>query len=167
MRRTLLGLALALPLAAAACLGDDPVSPALPIEDVEFASSLGVNLAASTELESGLWYRDITAGVGVLPELGDTLYVSYDGRLTDGTRFDDGELAFILGRSNVIAGFQQGISLMRLGGQRQLIIPPHLAYGSQVITIGTGADRVVIRQNSWLVFDVTLDSIKVSTNTTQ
>ncbi len=160
MRRTLLGLALALPLALAACLGDDPVSPALPIDEVEFAPSLGVNLAASSSVESGLWFRDYEPGTGVQPDLGDEVFVTYEGFLTNGTKFDEGDLGFVLGVSNVIAGFQQGTHLMRAGGHRQLIIPPHLAYGTQWITGGTGADRVEIPPNSWLVFDVTLDSVK-------
>lgn len=160
MRRTLLALALALPLAATACLGEDPIAPALPVDQVEFAPALGVDLAASTELPSGLWFRDITEGTSTQPAVADTVYVSYDGRLTNGTRFDQGKFGFRLGRNETIAGFDQGVSTMKVGGRRQLIIPPHLGYGPQWVMTNT---KVEIPPNSWLVFDVTVDSIKVAT----
>lgn len=157
MRRFLSTLLVALPLAAAACLGEDPVAPALPIEEVEFASSLGVDLAASTESATGLWYRDQVVGEGAQPVSGDQVWVSYNGRFTNGQSFDSGEFPFLLNRFQVIAGFDEGVSTMRVGGQRQLIIPPRLGYGAQWDVRG------VIPPNSWLVFDVTLDSIQTPT----
>lgn len=157
MRRLFSTFLLALPLAAAACLGDDPVAPALPIEDVEFAPSLGVDLTASTESASGLWYRDVVVGDGMQPVAGDIVWVSYNGHFTNGDSFDDGEFPFALNRFQVIAGFDEGVTSMKVGGERQLIIPPHLGYGAQWDVRG------VIPPNSWLVFDVKLDSIQTPT----
>ncbi|MCK5220950.1 MAG: FKBP-type peptidyl-prolyl cis-trans isomerase [Candidatus Aminicenantes bacterium] len=63
-------------------------------------------------------------------ENGDTVTVKYTGKLLDGSVFDNGIFSFILGRGEVIPGFDQGIAFMKEGGKAQLIIPSNLAYGS-------------------------------------
>ena len=74
---------------------------------------------------------------------------SYAGYLRNGTEFDSGSLpAFTTGTGAVIAGYDEGVRGMRVGGQRQLIIPPSLGYGSR----GSGS----IPANSILVFVITL-----------
>ena len=104
--------------------------------------------------ESGLRYVDIEKGEGEIPEKGQTVVVHYTGSLADGTKFDssrdrDRPFSFKLGEGQVIKGWEEGISTMRVGGRRQLIIPPELGYGQK----GAGG---VIPPNATLIFDVEL-----------
>lgn len=158
MRPTRRLLALALPLALAACLGDDPVGPEMPdIETTVFAPSLGVDLANSTETLSGLWYRNVTVGTGDAPASGDSVYVTYGVYLTNGTLFEEGEFGFRLNQRDVIQGFDEGVQGMRVGGRRQLIVPPLLAYGANELhNADTG---VTAPPWSVLVFTVVVDSV--------
>jgi peptidylprolyl isomerase len=108
--------------------------------------------------ESGLRYVDIEKGEGEIPEKGQTVVVHYTGSLADGTKFDssrdrDRPFSFKLGEGQVIKGWEEGISTMRVGGRRQLIIPPELGYGQK----GAGG---VIPPNATLIFDVEL--LKIS-----
>ena len=107
---------------------------------------------------SGLQYQDITVGTGQEAKAGDTVSVHYTGYLEDGTKFDSsvdrGEpFSFTLGTGGVIAGWDEGVAGMRVGGTRKLIIPPELAYGEQ------GAGGGLIPPNATLTFDVELLSI--------
>lgn len=95
--------------------------------------------------------EDVTIGTGATAASGDTVTVSYVGTFTNGTQFDAGTFSFRLGAGQVIAGFDQGVTGMRVGGRRRLTIPPNLGYGSQ--TNGS------IPGNSTLKFDITLISI--------
>ena len=100
---------------------------------------------------------DLVVGTGALAVGGSRVTVSYAGWLyntsrTDGkgTQFDSQpSSSFVLGAGTVIRGWDQGVLGMRVGGQRRLIIPPELAYG----TSGAGG---VIPPNATLVFDITL-----------
>ena len=96
-------------------------------------------------------------GTGATAVSGDTVTVNYIGTLTDGTKFDSSydrgqPYTFRLGFSQVIAGFDQGVIGMKVGGKRRLTIPPSLAYGSQ----GNGS----IPPNATLKFDIDLVSIQ-------
>ncbi len=107
---------------------------------------------------SGLKYRDIKVGNGPTAEKNQMVFVHYTGRLENGRKFDSSRdrgtpFAFRLGVGEVIKGWDEGVASMKVGGQRELIIPPELGYGSQ----GAGG---VIPPNATLVFDVEL--IKVS-----
>ncbi|MDH5233445.1 MAG: FKBP-type peptidyl-prolyl cis-trans isomerase [Gemmatimonadota bacterium] len=102
------------------------------IEKTQFADSLGVDLANSTRTARGLWYRDITVGGGaqVPNDTGTTVTVRYVGYLRNGVQFDAGTLApFKTGSGALILGFDEGVRGMRVGGRRQLIVPPSLGYG--------------------------------------
>jgi FKBP-type peptidyl-prolyl cis-trans isomerase len=153
MRRSLRLLALALPLAVVACLGD----PAAPdIESTTFAPSLGVDLAASTRSTSGLYTRDLVVGTGATAIAGATLHVHYTGALVGAFVFDDNVVgdtpfSFVLGGGNVIRGWDEGLVGMKVGGRRQLVIPPRLGYGAS----GNGT----IPPNAILVFTIDLVSI--------
>jgi FKBP-type peptidyl-prolyl cis-trans isomerase FkpA len=150
MRRLFLLLVCALPLFAAACGSDGPTS----IEDTEFAPNLGVDLSAMTRTSTGLYYRDLTVGTGAVAATGKTVTMYYRGWLTDGILFDSRVRpqaplqAFVLGSGFVIKGWDQGIVGMRVGGKRQLVIPPSLAYGAE----GRGS----IPPNAVLVFEIEL-----------
>ena len=141
------------PLLALALLpgcGDESPT-AVPIEQTTFAPSLGVNLAASTKLPSGLYYRDITLGTGAVLASGQTVGMRYAGSLANGQEFDanpapEPVFSFRLGSGAVIKGWDQGLVGMKVGGRRQLIIPPDLAYGPN--------DYGPIPGNSVLVFTV-------------
>ena len=122
-------------LAATACLSGESVAPeATPIEETSFASSLGVNLSASTKTPNGAYYRDIVVGTGAVIASGQTVAVRYTGWLSNGTQFDSNigsssPLTFRFASGAVIVGFDEALVGARVGSQRQLIIPPSLGYG--------------------------------------
>lgn len=109
-----------------------------------------------TRLSDGLKYYDFEVGTGDPVKNGDLVTVHYHGWLTDKTLFDSSHLrnspfSFQIGNGRVIQGWELGILGMRSGGQRQLVIPPDLAYGNR----GQGS----IPPNATLIFEVTLLSI--------
>ncbi|HLK07281.1 MAG TPA: FKBP-type peptidyl-prolyl cis-trans isomerase [Candidatus Angelobacter sp.] len=111
-----------------------------------------------TTTPSGLEYWDIKKGAGKLAEKGKKVSVHYTGWLTDGKEFDSsrdrGEpIDFNLGTGQVIKGWDEGIAGMKVGGKRQLKIPPALGYGAR----GFGS---TIPPNATLVFDVELIDVK-------
>ncbi|MDB4882117.1 MAG: FKBP-type peptidyl-prolyl cis-trans isomerase [Gemmatimonadetes bacterium] len=129
--------AILVPLAFAACLnGTETITyPNVPIESTTFATSLNVNLAASTKTATGIYFRDVTVGTGKTAAAGDSVSVYYSGALANGQLFDQlvapaAPYGVRLGANRVIPGFEQGLVGMKVGGVRQLIIPPALAYGS-------------------------------------
>ena len=136
-------------LAAGSC-GDDMTGPQA-IEEVEFAPSLGIDLAAMTRTPSGLYYEDIALGSGDPAAAGNEVEVAYTGWLTDGTSFDSGAFSFVLGAGQVVRGFDEGVTGMRVGGVRRIIIPPELGYGSQ----GRGA----VPPDAIMIFRIELLSI--------
>jgi FKBP-type peptidyl-prolyl cis-trans isomerase FkpA len=82
---------------------------------------------------SGLYYLEVVAGSGISPVLGDSAYVKYTGMFLDGNIFDSnvtsGKLyGFIVGQN--IAGFDEGVTLMKPGGKSTLLVPSKLGYGS-------------------------------------
>jgi FKBP-type peptidyl-prolyl cis-trans isomerase len=123
---------MAFALALSAC---NPAEPVTSIDNTTFAAGLGVDLAASTKTASGLYYRDITVGGGATAIAGHTIAVHYTGALANGTIFDANgtnatPFSFVLGQGKVIAGWDEGVAGMKVGGSRQLIIPPALGYGA-------------------------------------
>ena len=144
--KRLLVLSLASAFAFAAC-GDNG-----PLTNDDFDPSLGVDLSQMTKTASGLYYQDLVTGTGDPAVAGDSVTVDYAGFLTGGTNFDSGSFGFTLGTGRVIDGFDEGVTGMRVGGTRKLVIPPDLAYGS------TGAGGL-IPPNATLVFDVDLTAI--------
>ncbi len=84
---------------------------------------------------SGLMIEDLAVGDGAAAKSGDHVTVHYTGWLTDGRKFDSSvdrrdPFAFALGRGNVIAGWDEGVEGMKVGGKRKLTIPPDLGYGA-------------------------------------
>lgn len=111
-----------------------------------------------TTTESGLKYYDLVEGTGATPTTGQTVVVHYTGWLEDGTQFDSsvdrGEpFSFALGTGSVISGWDEGVSTMKVGGKRQLVIPSDLGYGDS----GAGS---VIPPGATLIFEVELLDIQ-------
>jgi len=101
---------------------------------------------------------DVKKGKGKTAKIGNSVSVHYTGHFEDGTQFDNSRsrnqpLVFVIGSGRVIKGWDQGITGMRVGGHRKLIIPPHLAYGK------TGISRM-IPGNATLLFEVELVDVK-------
>ena len=91
---------------------------------------------STTTTDSGLQYRDLAVGTGEAASQGATAFVHYTGWLMDGTKFDSSldrgqPLDFVIGQGRVIAGWEEGVATMKVGGKRELIIPPNLAYGDR------------------------------------
>jgi len=114
--------------------------------------------AGFDKTESGLHYKVINNGSGAQAEKGKTVSVHYKGSLLNGTEFDSSykrnePIDFPLGMGNVIAGWDEGIALLKIGDKARFVIPPHLGYGAQ----GAGG---VIPPNATLIFDVELMDVK-------
>jgi FKBP-type peptidyl-prolyl cis-trans isomerase len=111
-----------------------------------------------TKTASGLQYWDIKVGTGAVAQVGQHVIVDYTGWLTNGKKFDSSvgtgkPFDFMLGAGQVIKGWDEGVAGMKVGGKRQLRIPPDLAYGPAGYT-------TVIPPNSTLIFDVRLVDVK-------
>lgn len=107
---------------------------------------------------SGLQYTDEKEGTGKIPEKGQVVIVHYTGTLTDGTKFDSSRdrkdpFKFTLGKGQVIKGWDEGLSTMKIGGKRKLIVPPELGYGAN-------SPGGVIPPNATLHFDVELIGVE-------
>ena len=106
---------------------------------------------------SGLTIEDTVIGEGAAASAGRDLTVHYAGWLADGTQFDSSKekqdpFEFTLGKSEVMAGWEEGLNGMRVGGTRKLVVPPQLAYGEE----GAGD---TIPPNATLTFEVELLSV--------
>jgi peptidylprolyl isomerase len=117
---------------------------------------------AAVTTPSGLKYTDTKVGTGATPKQGQTCVMHYTGWLyvdgAKGKKFDSSvdrgqPFEFPLGVHRVIAGWDEGVATMKVGGKRTLIIPPELGYGAR----GAGG---VIPANATLIFDVELLDVK-------
>jgi hypothetical protein len=112
----------------------------------------------------GLKYIDLTAGTGAAAKKGDSASVQYTGWLSTGVKFDSSRdrgqpFSIVIGAGSVIAGWDEGIPGMKVGGKRKLIIPPALGYGAAGQSDpNTGA--VIIPGNATLVFEIELLTLK-------
>jgi peptidylprolyl isomerase len=107
---------------------------------------------------SGLQWEDVKVGTGAAPKPGQTCVMHYTGWLWEdgakGKKFDSSvdrgtPFEFPLGQGRVIKGWDEGVATMKVGGKRNLLIPPQLGYGAR----GAGG---VIPPNSTLFFEVEL-----------
>jgi peptidylprolyl isomerase len=112
--------------------------------------------------DSGLQIIDATVGTGATPKPGQICVMHYTGWLYEdgkkGKKFDSSvdrnePFEFPIGQRRVIAGWDEGVATMKVGGKRTLIIPPALGYGAR----GAGG---VIPPNATLMFDVELLDVK-------
>lgn len=111
-----------------------------------------------TKTDSGLYYKILEEGEGKQAEKGKTVAVHYTGKLIDGTVFDSSyqrnkPIEFALGVGQVIAGWDEGITLLKEGDKVRFVIPHQLAYGER------GAAGV-IPPKATLIFDVELKAVK-------
>jgi FKBP-type peptidyl-prolyl cis-trans isomerase FkpA len=122
--------------------------------ELKFASQLNVKLDPTELRPSGLYVHDLVVGTGPVCDSMSTAEVHYTGWLADGSKFDSSRdrnetFRFTVGIGQVIGGWDEGVRGMRVGGRRQLIVPPKLGYGD----IGSAP---VIPRMATLVFDVEL-----------
>jgi len=140
------GLILLLPLLLTACNNSDSTSPTI-LPGAPFSTT------------------DVTVGTGAEATTGRSVAVTYTGWIYDpskpqnrGTQFDSNvggtPLSLTLGAQQVIPGFDRGVTGMRVGGERVVVIPPDLAYGSQ------GTQDGKIPPYATLVFDIVLLSVQ-------
>ena len=146
-------LALVASAGLAACSDDESAVLGPNPEDVEFAAVLGVDLNQMTRLPSGVYIQDVVVGMGDTAMAGDSISVHYEGFLANGDKFDSSldrqqPFDFVLGTGFVIPGWDEGILGMKVGGDRQLVIPPELAYGE--------AGRGSIPPNATIIFEIEL-----------
>jgi peptidylprolyl isomerase len=134
------------------------LSNAVGTADKAMAQTLGKTITTP----SGLQIADIKIGTGATCRTGQTCVMHYTGWLykngVKGQKFDSsvdrGEpFEFIIGKHQVIAGWDEGVATMKVGGKRTLIIPPELGYGAR----GAGG---VIPPNATLIFDIELLNVK-------
>jgi len=132
------------------------------------ASTIGAIMSQSADAQTvtttpdGLQIIELKVGTGASPKPGQIAVVHYTGWLyangKKGAKFDSSvdrgqPFEFPIGRQQVIAGWDEGVATMKVGGKRTLIIPPALGYGAN----GAGG---VIPPNATLIFDVELLSVK-------
>jgi hypothetical protein len=140
------------PLVAPVIVPIEPVPAPAPVEEAPApdpapaATGLQVN-------DEGLGIHDLKIGSGAVAVAGSAIEVHYVGRLENGDIFDssrerDQPFTVTLGDGHLIAGWEQGLLGMRVGGVRRLIVPPHLAYGER------GAGK--IPPHAYLDFEIEL-----------
>ena len=127
----------------------------LPVDHrvaTRYSAALRIDLQSMEARPSGLYVQDLVAGEGIRADSGDIARVHYTGWLPTGAQFDSSRegapFEVALGYGRVIAGWDQGVVGMRVGGRRKLVVPPALGYGD--------AGRGRIPANSTLVFEVEL-----------
>jgi FKBP-type peptidyl-prolyl cis-trans isomerase FkpA len=126
---------------------------AAPVPATPAPAAPDAQQAGGTTTPSGLRFETLTPGNGPHPQMGDTVLVTYEGRLTNGTMFDSSTQPVPMTVGQLIPGFNEGLMLMSKGGRYRLHIPAAIGYGAE------GAGGGVIPPNADLVFDVTLVDI--------
>jgi hypothetical protein len=175
--RTLRGLALMMAFGLAGCAGDaepdaagraetpateterDPTEVSVDLRDVPWAVALEVNLDDMIPQESGLYVQVLAEGRGPRSTPGDSMGVHYRVWLPNGSLLDASfdhsppePLPLMLGVTSLIDGWTQGVSSMRVGERRRLVLPYDLAYGP--------AGRRGVPPYSPLLFEIELVSLK-------
>lgn len=155
LRASAFGSSLALLLLIAAGCADAPTAEPTPEEDIPKPREVADEDYVVTP--TGLKYYDFTDGTGNPVKHGDIVSVHYhawlaDGKFVDSSYLREEPFVFSVGSRSVIEGWDEGVVGMRLNGERQLVVPPELAYGSQ------GRDPVP--PNAVMIFEITLLGIR-------
>lgn len=158
--RTLTSIALASVLVLTACGGEEApaVATGTPVAESD-GNAPGIPQLSQPlrKTPSGLGIIDQAEGTGATPQAGQQVSVHYTGWLTNGRQFDSSNgkqpIAFALGRGAVIKGWDEGLSTMKVGGKRRLVIPAALGYGAN-------GYPPVIPGNATLIFDVELVAVR-------
>jgi FKBP-type peptidyl-prolyl cis-trans isomerase len=150
----LLATAIAIAQTAAKTAAKNPAAPARPNTNAPTKVT-----GDGVKTDSGLRYWDIRVGTGEVAKEGSHVRVHYTGWLTTGKKFDSSVDAnqpfdFTIGNAEVIKGWDQGVAGMRVGGKRQLRIPPELGYGAE------GTPGGPIPANATLIFDIHLLAVQ-------
>jgi parvulin-like peptidyl-prolyl isomerase len=136
-------------------LADTPATEETETPQPEQPASIKWDAPAPIFTEDGLGISDVSEGTGAEAVEGSTVEVHYTGYLEDGTVFDSSvggaPYSVVIGQSSVIQGWHLGLVGMKVGGKRQITIPPELAYGAN----GQGS----IPPNATLIFDLELVSV--------
>ena len=134
----------------------EPVRPAIqpPPEPVYIVKDKNV-----VTTPTGLRYVDLITGAGKSPKRGQTAVVRYVGRLANETVFDDSHkkedpLECMLGAGRFLRGWEEGLSSMKVGGKRKLIIPPRLGYGR------AGNRKMAIPPNAYVIIEIALLAVR-------
>ena len=160
MRKTVLGFVASffLLFSGISCIKDTGCkNKTVDSERATIQSYAATNGIVGTEHSSGIYYQVMSPGSGPTPTTSSKIFVTYTGKLLDGTVFDSGTTpttgtnpGWLLG--GLIQGWQIGIPLIQKGGHIQLIIPSSLAYGCQ----GFGS----VPGNAILYFDIALTDVQ-------
>jgi FKBP-type peptidyl-prolyl cis-trans isomerase len=157
-RSSLLALTVLATFGVAAC--EEVTAPLEDPATTSYDAALRVSIGQMTRTSSGLYVQDIAVGSGTVADTGHTVGTYYAGWLTNGRPFDSNRdtgrpFTFVLGRGQVIKGWDEGIRGMRVGGRRRIVVPPSLGYG--------GRTNGSIPAGSVLVFEVDLVSATAPT----
>lgn len=131
-------------------LNPPPPPPDTIPELLGYAADLGVNVSEMAELPEGVLWLDLAPGEGPPIAQGDSIEAAVLGWLPDGTLVDSSVVSVRLGTGQFIDGLEFGVPGMKVGGRRQFVLPPGLAYGA------LGRDNVP--PNAVLVYQVDLKS---------
>eukprot|EP00276_Gloeochaete_wittrockiana_P000938 CAMPEP_0184671780 /NCGR_PEP_ID=MMETSP0308-20130426/85704_1 /TAXON_ID=38269 /ORGANISM="Gloeochaete witrockiana, Strain SAG 46.84" /LENGTH=228 /DNA_ID=CAMNT_0027118971 /DNA_START=40 /DNA_END=726 /DNA_ORIENTATION=+ len=140
-----------------ACASTKVEAASLPLELTDLSK---IPESKFTTTESGLKIYDVKVGKGPIPEVGQTIVLHYKGYLPKGqtvlnTREGEGRPAqYRFGVGGVLKGIDEGVSTMRVGGSRRIIVPPELGFGSKSVKASPG--KPAIPPNTTLVFDIDL-----------
>jgi peptidylprolyl isomerase len=129
----------------------------LEVKDKIVAKMWDVDSTLFKTTKSGLKYAVISEGDGPAVQAGKVITVNYSGYLLDGTLFDssverDEPIQFVVGQGQVIAGWDEGLQLLKKGDKARFIIPPQLGYGEM--------QMAKIPPNSTLIFDIEVINIQ-------
>jgi hypothetical protein len=134
-RRRTWGAAAALMTLGLLGCGDDPAG--IDLRTIEFAASLDVDLATFVELPSGVFYKDIAVGEGPAAAGGSRVDIGVQGWLSDGLEVQSWYTPTNLrvGAGALIKGLDEALIGMRAGGERKVVVPPHLAWNDDNVMV--------------------------------